>query len=59
MNKINEKRIIKVNFNKNGNGYFINRVAIPPKWVSHLGITENDTQAIIEIKDDVITIKKA
>ena len=56
---MNEKRIIKVNFNKNGNGYFINRVAIPPKWISHLGITENNTQAIIEINNDVITIKKA
>ena len=44
---MNEKRIIKVNFNKNGNGYFINRVAIPPKGISHLVLTETDIESVV------------
>ena len=57
-----EERIAKVSFNKSGGtarGTAITkRVTIPTKWIKELGITEDDREIKLILKEGKITIEK-
>lgn len=56
MNK--EKRVLKIIFNKNGNGNLSTKIALPVPWIKLLGITEEEKEVDVYFADDKIIIEK-
>ena len=56
MNK--EKRVLKIIFNKNGNGNLSTKIALPVPWIKILGITEEEKEVTAYFADDKIIIEK-
>lgn len=54
-----EERIAKIQFGKNGQGYRSTRITLPVPWVDELGITENHRDVKISIKKNKIIIEKS
>ena len=57
---MNERRDLKVTFNKSGAGSQTNRLTIPTSWIREMNITENDRDVEVEFNKitKTITIKK-
>lgn len=53
-----ELRNANVIFNKNGNGFVSTKITLPVPWVKELGFSEIDKNAIIEIENEKIIIRK-
>lgn len=53
-----EKRKVKIQFGKAGNGYDNPRISLPVKWLRQLGFTKEERNAIIYLKNNSIIIKK-
>lgn len=58
MNENKNKRDAKILWAKNGNGYATTRITLPVPWVRELGFTVDNKEAILELKDNEIIIRK-
>lgn len=54
-----QKRILKVVFQKSGSGSINSRLCIPITWIRQLGITEEDRNIEVSFNGSEIIIKKA
>ncbi len=52
------KRNVKIIWGKNGNGFASTRITLPVPWAKKLGFTEEDKEALIELKDNEVIIRK-
>lgn len=53
-----QERKAKIQFGKNGQGNITNRITIPVPWVKELGITEENREVKLTLKDGKIIIEK-
>lgn len=58
---MNEVKKTNVTLNKNGNGFFSYKLNLPKRWLTEIGVTEDEKEIILEydeIKKQII-IKKS
>ncbi|MDD7761636.1 MAG: AbrB/MazE/SpoVT family DNA-binding domain-containing protein [Ezakiella sp.] len=53
-----EERKANIIFAKNGQGYTTNRVTLPVPWIKALGVTEDQREVKITLKDNKIILEK-
>ena len=52
------KKITKISFSSNANGYLTPKAVFPGKWAKEMGITPEDRQAVLTFDGETITIRK-
>ena len=54
-----EERKAKISYNKSGRGSLTTRVTLPITWLRQLGVSEEDREVKLTLKENKITIEKS